>query len=82
MGDANPIHTLEDYFRPSHNDYRNAIELLEGKNVVPLRADTIGLVQNGCSFHGITSEDPNQHLKDFLKRVDLLDLDVANRERT
>ncbi|GJS21458.1 MAK10-like protein [Tanacetum coccineum] len=28
------------------------------------------------------SEDPNQHLKDFLKLVDSLDLDVANRERT
>ncbi|GKB12961.1 zinc finger, CCHC-type containing protein [Tanacetum coccineum] len=27
-------------------------------------------------------EDPNQHLKDFLKLVDSLDLDVANRERT
>ncbi|GJT09587.1 ribonuclease H-like domain-containing protein [Tanacetum coccineum] len=28
------------------------------------------------------SEDPNQHLKDFLKLVDSLNLDVANRERT
>ncbi|GJT01480.1 hypothetical protein Tco_0822649 [Tanacetum coccineum] len=26
--------------------------------------------------------DPNQHLKDFLKLVDSLDLDIANRERT
>ncbi|GJY58519.1 MAK10-like protein [Tanacetum coccineum] len=32
-------------------------------------------------FHGLRSEDPNQHLKDFLKLVDSLDLDVANRER-
>ncbi|GKE06930.1 hypothetical protein Tco_1398948 [Tanacetum coccineum] len=24
-------------------------------------------MQNGCSFHGLRSEDPNQHLKDFLK---------------
>ncbi|GJW51941.1 zinc finger, CCHC-type containing protein [Tanacetum coccineum] len=28
------------------------------------------------------SEDPNQHLKDFLKLVDSLDLDRENRERT
>ncbi|GKE65117.1 zinc finger, CCHC-type containing protein [Tanacetum coccineum] len=40
------------------------------------------LVQNGCSFHGLWSEDPNQHLKDFLKIVDSLDLDGENRERT
>ncbi|GJW34847.1 zinc finger, CCHC-type containing protein, partial [Tanacetum coccineum] len=55
--------------------------LPEGNNVVPLRSDTIRLVQNGCSFHELQSEDPNQHLKDFLKLVDSLDLDVTNRER-
>ncbi|GJY59543.1 MAK10-like protein [Tanacetum coccineum] len=82
MGDENPIHTLEDYSKPSHEGYRNTIELPEGNNVVPLRSETIRLVQNGCSFHGLRSEDPNQHLKDFLKLVDSLDLDVANRERT
>ncbi|GJS07882.1 zinc finger, CCHC-type containing protein [Tanacetum coccineum] len=81
MGDKNPIYTLGDYFRPSHEGYRNTIELFEGNNVAPLRSDTIRLVQNGCSFHGLRSEDPNQHLKDFLKLVDLLDLDVANMER-
>ncbi|GJR80059.1 MAK10-like protein [Tanacetum coccineum] len=82
MGDENPIRTLGDYSRPSHEGYRNTIELPDGNNVVPLRSDTIRLVQNGCSFHGLRSEDPNQHLKDFLKLVDSLDLDVANRERT
>ncbi|GKC51949.1 hypothetical protein Tco_1074694, partial [Tanacetum coccineum] len=50
--------------------------------MVPLRSDTIQMVQNGCSFHGFRSEDPNQHLKDFLKHVDLLDLDSENRKTT
>ncbi|GJV22725.1 hypothetical protein Tco_1375420 [Tanacetum coccineum] len=59
----------------------NTIELPDGNNVVPLRFDTIRLVQNGCSFHGLRSEDPNHHLKDFLKLVDSLDLDVENKER-
>ncbi|GJT33614.1 hypothetical protein Tco_0924033 [Tanacetum coccineum] len=77
----NPIRTLRDYSRPSHEGYRNTIELPDGNNVVPLRSDTIRLVQNGCSFHELRSEDPNQHLKDFLKLVDSLDLDVANKER-
>ncbi|GJU30058.1 MAK10-like protein [Tanacetum coccineum] len=79
MGDENPIHTLGDYSIPSHEGYRNTIELPDGNNVVPLRA--IRLVQNGCSFHRLRSEDPNQHLKDFQKLVDSLDLDVANRKR-
>ncbi|GKC37966.1 hypothetical protein Tco_1050350, partial [Tanacetum coccineum] len=80
--DENPIHTLGDYSKPSHEGYRNTIELHVGNNVVPLRSDTIRLVQNGCSFHEIRFEDLNQHLKDFLKLMDLLDLDGANRERT
>ncbi|GKF68497.1 zinc finger, CCHC-type containing protein, partial [Tanacetum coccineum] len=60
----------------------NTIELPIGNNVVPLRSDTIRLVQNECSFHGLRSEDPNQHLKDFLKLVDSLNLDGTNKERT
>ncbi|GJT86273.1 hypothetical protein Tco_1067990 [Tanacetum coccineum] len=67
MGNENHIHTLGDYSKPSHEGYRNTIELLAGNNVVPLRSDTIRLVLNECSFHGLRSEDPNQHLKDFLK---------------
>nr|GEX39887.1 zinc finger, CCHC-type [Tanacetum cinerariifolium] len=82
MGEENHIRTLGDYSRPSHEGCRNTIELPEGNNVVPLRSDNIRLVQNGCSFHGLRSEDPNQHLKDFLKLVDSLDLDGENRERT
>ncbi|GJZ53931.1 zinc finger, CCHC-type containing protein [Tanacetum coccineum] len=63
MGDENLIRTLEDYSKPSHKGYRNAIDLPVGNNAAPLRSDTIRLVQNGCSFHGLWSEDPNQHLK-------------------
>ncbi|GKE60108.1 zinc finger, CCHC-type containing protein [Tanacetum coccineum] len=82
MGDANPIRTLGDYSKPSHKGYKNTIDLPVRNNVVPLRSYTIRLVQNGCSFHGLRSEDPNQHLNDFLKLVDSLDLDGENRERT
>ncbi|GKC38338.1 hypothetical protein Tco_1050722 [Tanacetum coccineum] len=41
MGDANPIRTLGDYSKPSHEGYRNTIELPVGNNMVPLRSDTI-----------------------------------------
>ncbi|GJW89652.1 hypothetical protein Tco_0167205 [Tanacetum coccineum] len=33
MGDVNPIRTLEDYSKPSHEGYRNTIELPVGNNV-------------------------------------------------
>ncbi|GJS36723.1 zinc finger, CCHC-type containing protein [Tanacetum coccineum] len=82
MGDENTIRTFEDYSKPSYEGYRNTIELHVRNNVTPLRSDTIRLVQNGCSFHELRSEDPNQHLKDFLKLVDSLNLDGENRERT
>ena len=73
--------TLGQYSRPSHQGYRNTIELT-GANVLPLRSDTIRLVQSGCAFHGLRSEDLNQHLKDFLKIVDSIDLGVETRETT
>ncbi|GJW53764.1 zinc finger, CCHC-type containing protein [Tanacetum coccineum] len=82
MGYENLIRTLGDYSKPSHEGYMNTIALPIGNNVVPLRSDIIQLVQNGCSFHRLRSEDLNQHLKDFLKLVDSLDLDGENRERT
>ncbi|GJU05111.1 hypothetical protein Tco_1121541 [Tanacetum coccineum] len=81
MGDENPIRTLGDYSKLNNEGYRNTIELPEGNDVVPLRSDTIRLVQNKCSFHRLRFEDPNQHLKDFLKPVDSLNLDSDNRER-
>nr|GEU37850.1 MAK10-like protein [Tanacetum cinerariifolium] len=71
MEKENPIRNLRDYSRPSHKGQRYTIKIPDGNNVVPLRSDTIQLVQNGCSFHGLRSEDPNQHLKDFLKLVHL-----------
>nr|GEU30948.1 zinc finger, CCHC-type [Tanacetum cinerariifolium] len=43
------------YSKPSHEGYRNTIELLDGNNVVPLRSDTIRLVQNESSFNGLCS---------------------------
>ncbi|GJY99224.1 hypothetical protein Tco_0516654 [Tanacetum coccineum] len=82
LGYENPICTLGDYSKSSYEGYQNTIELPEGNNVMPLRSDTIRLVKNKCSFHGLRFEDPNQHLKDFFKLVDSLDLDVANKERT
>ncbi|GJT04707.1 hypothetical protein Tco_0839169 [Tanacetum coccineum] len=41
MGDEDPIRTLGNYSKPSHEGYRNTIELPVRKNMVPLRSDTI-----------------------------------------
>ncbi|GJX80967.1 hypothetical protein Tco_0329116 [Tanacetum coccineum] len=80
MGDENPRCTLGDYSRPRHEGYQNTIEVPNGNDLSPLRSDTIRLVQNGCSFHGLQSEDPNQHLKDFLKFVSPLTLMLKLRK--
>nr|GEU93577.1 putative reverse transcriptase domain-containing protein [Tanacetum cinerariifolium] len=48
MGDVNLIHTLEDYSKPSHEGYKNTIELPVGNNVVPLRSDTICNCNEDC----------------------------------
>nr|GFA64229.1 MAK10-like protein [Tanacetum cinerariifolium] len=80
--DKNPIRTLGDYSKPNHEGYRNTIKLPEGNNVAPLRSDTIRLLQNRCSFHGLRSEDPTPHLKDFLKLVDSFDFNELTVSRT
>ncbi|GKA15621.1 hypothetical protein Tco_0695368 [Tanacetum coccineum] len=41
MGDENPIRTLGDDSKPIHTGYWNTIELPVGKNMVPLRSNTI-----------------------------------------
>nr|GEV40457.1 MAK10-like protein [Tanacetum cinerariifolium] len=41
--DENPIRTLGDYSKPSHEGYMNTIELPVGNNVIPLRSETIQL---------------------------------------
>ncbi|GJX66745.1 hypothetical protein Tco_0301088 [Tanacetum coccineum] len=64
MGDENPIRTLRDYSKPSHEGYRNTIELPVGNNVVPLRSDTIRLVQNDVIPMNFRSKYPKtKHLK-------------------
>nr|GEX75356.1 hypothetical protein [Tanacetum cinerariifolium] len=82
MGDRNPIRTLGDYSRLSTRVIETPLNSLMGTMWCLCDAAPSRLVQNRCSFHRLRSEDPNQHLKDFLKLVDSLDLDVANREMT
>ncbi|GKA93051.1 zinc finger, CCHC-type containing protein [Tanacetum coccineum] len=80
--DENQPRTLGDYSKPSHEGYRNTIVLSKDTEVSHLRSDTIRLVQNGCAFHRLRSKYPNQHLKDFLKITDSIDLHGSSREIT
>ncbi|GJU58173.1 hypothetical protein Tco_1235939 [Tanacetum coccineum] len=56
MRDENFIRTLRDYSKPSHEGYRNTIELPVGNNMVPLRSDTIRLVQNDAVTMTLVSQ--------------------------
>ncbi|GKA75916.1 hypothetical protein Tco_0782294, partial [Tanacetum coccineum] len=53
MGDENPIRTLRDYSKPSHEGYMNTIELPEGNNVL-----AIGL--------NVFQQDPSPHRRILL----------------
>nr|GEU86471.1 zinc finger, CCHC-type [Tanacetum cinerariifolium] len=66
MGDENPIRTRGDYFKPSHEGYRNTIELSVRNNVVPLRSDTIRLGKNASAFVSIF---PTHQASDWLERL-------------
>ncbi|GJR87166.1 hypothetical protein Tco_0211177 [Tanacetum coccineum] len=69
MGDENPIRTLGDYSKPSHEGYRNTIELPVGKNVkdrntpqryldVPTTSWRIS-IRSMDSFQGLTTKSPS-----------------------
>ncbi|GJR75006.1 hypothetical protein Tco_0087371 [Tanacetum coccineum] len=75
MGDANHIRTLRDYSKPSHEGYRNTIEIPEGNNVVPFLSDTIRTVKfcnNILMFKQHQGESLSEawtHFKDLLQKV-------------
>ncbi|GKA32451.1 hypothetical protein Tco_0718818 [Tanacetum coccineum] len=66
MGDENPIRTLVNYSRPSHEGYRNIIELLNRNNVVPLRSNTIQLGKDAPAFISIF---PCDQARNWLKHL-------------
>nr|GEV93102.1 hypothetical protein [Tanacetum cinerariifolium] len=82
MADENPIQTLGDYSKPSHEGYMNTIELPVGNNMVPLRSDTIRLVQNGCSFYGLLSKfesDFKQQQSEMTNKIDTMLKAITDR---
>ncbi|GJR20921.1 MAK10-like protein [Tanacetum coccineum] len=72
MGDENPIRTFGDYSKPSHEGYRNTIELLVGNNVgknapatAKLRNDILMFQQH----HGEYLSEEWTRFKDLLQNV-------------
>nr|GEX56377.1 hypothetical protein [Tanacetum cinerariifolium] len=57
MGDENHIRTLRDYSKPSHEGYRNTVELPVRNNVVPLGSDTIGKKERSEKTDVTTGDD-------------------------
>ncbi|GKC62812.1 hypothetical protein Tco_1095410 [Tanacetum coccineum] len=51
MGDANPIRTLGDYSKPSHECYRNTIELPEWNNVLATGLNVFLHLHMGGSYY-------------------------------
>ncbi|GJX85005.1 hypothetical protein Tco_0335779 [Tanacetum coccineum] len=63
MAHVNPIRTLGDYFRPSHEGYRNTSELHEGHNVK--RQRILGIIRGPRLYDNESWNDP----RDFAKPV-------------
>ena len=70
---------VKDYSSPTPRGFANAIVFPNEHTDEVLRAADVWLVQNVCKFHGSKSEDPFQHIKDFLKIVDTIHTDGATK---
>ncbi|GJS12302.1 hypothetical protein Tco_0369098 [Tanacetum coccineum] len=82
MGDENPISTLGDYSKPSPRAIRIPSSSPKGTTWYLFDPTPSGWCKTDAHSTNFGFEDPNQHLKDFLKLMDSLDLDSENRERT
>ncbi|GJT18275.1 hypothetical protein Tco_0876981 [Tanacetum coccineum] len=77
MGDENPIRTIGDYSKPSHECYRNTIELPKGNNVAPLRSDTIRNTEESWALLedlALYNNESWNDLRDFAKPVKAISL--------
>ncbi|GKC93794.1 hypothetical protein Tco_1159236 [Tanacetum coccineum] len=76
MGDENPIRTLGDYSRPSHEGYRNTIKLPEAgwclKGTAKLRNDIMMFQQH----HGESLFEAWTRFKDLLQKVPYHGIDL------
>ncbi|GKA16578.1 hypothetical protein Tco_0696325 [Tanacetum coccineum] len=85
MGVENHIRTLVTTPNFSHEGYREiTFELPAGNNcgTSSIRHHPVGCKTGNAHSRTSVPRGPNQHLKDFLKLVDSLDLDGENMERT
>nr|GEU47693.1 hypothetical protein [Tanacetum cinerariifolium] len=64
MGDENPICTLRDYSKPSHEGYRNTIELPAGNNVYCIEDPEQAFVDYASSCTDEAGEEPELTLED------------------
>lgn len=70
---------LKDYSSPNRRGFSNAIVFPNERTIEVLRANDVWLVQSVCKFHELQTDDPIQHVRDFLKVVDTLHADGATR---
>nr|GEY48866.1 hypothetical protein [Tanacetum cinerariifolium] len=81
MGDANPIRTLGDYSKPSHEGYMNTIELLIGKMWYLFDPTPSGLCKTDAHSMdialGVTFEDRVQYyMASHTKRMERFENDI------
>ncbi|GJU24075.1 hypothetical protein Tco_1162696 [Tanacetum coccineum] len=74
MGYANPIRTLGDYSRPSHEGYRNTIELPEGNNVDSLDLDGANRERTRLQELALYDNESWNDPRDFAKLVKAISL--------
>ncbi|GJR53213.1 zinc finger, CCHC-type containing protein [Tanacetum coccineum] len=82
MGDENPIRTLRDYSKPSHEGYRNTIELLLGNNMT-CKIDIDALPTSHYSYIyplGI-AEDVLVEVVEHVYPIDFVILDIKEDEK-
>ena len=66
MANAENERSMEDYTKPSIENYGNGINQPEINENFEIKSSTIHMVENSIQFHGLQDEDPHSHISRFL----------------
>ncbi|GKA16365.1 hypothetical protein Tco_0696112 [Tanacetum coccineum] len=75
-----PLKTIREHSLPNSAGFQNPIILPTKQTGRIINSRDILLIQGTCTFQGLKSENPLQHIKHYLSIVDNLQADEATRD--
>ena len=67
MAATDPERNMNDYAKPSLENYGSSVSHPEIEANFEIKSSTIHMVENSVQFHGLQDDDPHSHIARFLR---------------